>query len=238
MKTETYNIGTLQIRSTVNPECDRIAYILYPFDVLQDWIEPASRNHGVSIVVITNIDWNNDLTPWPAAGQPKGSPDFKGRAPEFLKRLTEEVIPKIASRYSLPGNLERTLVGMSLSGLFTLWQWPLCEIFRNIATLSGSYWYEGFEQWLFGQSFSEKIGKCYMLLGKEEPYGNTPAFRKVGECTENIVGYMRRQGVDITYNMVPGNHFQYGLERLNKAFDHLFKPPVTYKTSRYCPHSG
>lgn len=62
-----------------------------------------------------------------------------------------------------------------------------------------------------------------MLLGEEEPNSPTPIFRKVGACTENIVGYMRRQGVDITYNIVPGNHFQYGIERLEKAFHHLFK---------------
>lgn len=223
MKTEIYNIGSLQIHSAINPECDKIAYILYPLDMLEKWLEPAAERYGVSIVAITNIDWDNDLSPWPAPGQPKGNPDFEGNAPEFLATLTKVVVPEIDRRFSLPRNIERTLVGVSLSGLFTLWQWPQCGIFRNIATLSGSYWYDGFEQWIFHQSFSDKKGRCYMLLGEEEPHSNNPAYRKVGVCTENIVGYMRRQGVHITYNMVPGNHFQYGIERLNKAFDNLFK---------------
>lgn len=223
MKTETFNIGTLQIRASVSAEFKRIAFILYPLDILQAWIEPAARKHKVSIVAITNIDWDNDLTPWPAPGEPKGCADFEGKAPEFLRTLTAKVVPEIDRRYSFPNDIERTLVGVSLSGLFTLWQWPQCGVFRNIATLSGSYWYEGFEQWVFRQSFADKKGKCYMLLGKDEPNSSTPAYRKVGVCTENIVGYLRRQGVNVTYEIVPGNHFQYGLERLNKAFGNLYK---------------
>lgn len=223
MKTEIFNIGYLQIRTAINPSNDRIAYILYPLEMLQDWVEQAAQKYGVSIVIVTNIDWDNDLTPWTAPGEPKGCPEFEGKAGEFLKTLTKEVIPEIDRRYSLRGDVERTVVGVSLSGLFALWQWSLCGMFRNIATLSGSFWYDGFEQWVLRQPFSDKNGRCYMLLGEDEPYSNVPAFRKVGVCTENIVRYLRSQGVKITYNIVPGNHFQYGIERLNMAFENLFK---------------
>lgn len=223
MKTEIFNMGHLQIRAAIDPASNGIAYILYPLDVLRDWLEPAVRKYGVSIVVITGIDWNNDLTPWPEPGEAKGCPPFDGNAPEFLTALIDDVIPEIDRRYSLPEEIERTLVGVSLSGLFTLWQWPLCGMFRNIATLSGSFWYEGFEQWIFHRSFAGKNGRCYMLLGEDEPRSNIPAYRKVGVCTENIVGYMRRSGVYVTYDIVPGNHFQYGIERLDKAFENLFR---------------
>lgn len=227
MKTEIFKIGSLLLRVVINPESDRIAYILYPLDVLQDWLEPASRRYGTSIVVITNMDWDNDLTPWTASGEPRGCPDFEGRAGEFLAMLTKGVVPEIDRRYGLPTTVERTLVGVSLSGLFTLWQWVQCGMFHNIATLSGSYWYDGFEQWIYHQSFSGKKGRCYMLLGVDEPHSNTPAFRKVGVCTENIVGYMRLNGVRITYDMVPGNHFQYGIERLDKAFENIYSRRAT-----------
>lgn len=215
-------MGTLHAMTAINPQAKGIAYILYPMEILREWIEPAASRYGVSITVISNMDWDNDLTPWPAPGQPMGCPDFKGLATEFLKKLTGEVLPAIDNRYRLPDDIERSLVGVSLSGLFALWQWSLGNTFRNIATLSGSYWYEGFEQWIFRQSFADKTGRCYMLLGDEEPHSSVPAFRRVGTCTENIVGYLRRQGVDIKYDVVPGNHFQYALPRLNKAFENLF----------------
>lgn len=223
MKIDKFDIGKLHIMCAVTPGAAEIAYILYPMDALHDWIGEASKRYGVSIVVITGFDWDDDLTPWPAPGVPKGSPDFKGLAPELLKSLTASITPAIEHRYAIANNVNRTLIGVSLSGLFTLWQWPQCGMFRNIATLSGSFWYEGFEQWVFQQSFTDKKGLCYMLLGADEPNSNIPIFRKVGVCTESIVGYMRRQGVDITYDIVPGNHFQFGLQRLNKAFEHIYK---------------
>lgn len=207
----------------INREGNEIAYILYPADTLQDWIEDAAKRYGISIIVITGFDWDNDLTPWPAPGEPKGCPDFTGQAPALLNTLTKDVIPAVERRYGLRQEIVRSLIGVSLSGLFALWQWPQCDAFRNIATLSGSFWYEGFEQWVLRQSFTNKNGLCYMLLGIAEPHSPIPAFRKVGSCTETIVGYLRRQGVNVTYDMVPGNHFQFGLERLDKAFSHLYK---------------
>ncbi|MCM1518834.1 MAG: alpha/beta hydrolase-fold protein [Pseudoflavonifractor sp.] len=223
MRIEEFDIGTLHICCAIRPDTANVAYMLYPMDMLQDWIADAAEMYGTSIVVITGMDWDNDLTPWPAPGEPKGCPDFEGHAHRFLDTLTGSVIPTVERRYGMADAIVRTLVGVSLSGLFTLWQWPLCDKFRNIATLSGSYWYEDFEQWVFRQSFSDKTGRCYMLLGVDEPHSAVPAFRRVGSCTENIVGYLRRQGVDVTYNTVPGNHFQFAIERLDKAFSNIYK---------------
>lgn len=223
MNTDIFNIDKLQLRCAVIPGALQIAYILYPMDVLGPWIEHAAKKYGASIVVITGFDWDNDLTPWPAPGEPKGCPDFKGLAPQFLSTLKSDIVPSVERRYGLKADVVRSLIGVSLSGLFTLWQWPQCSLFRNIATLSGSFWYEGFEQWIFHQSFADKKGVCYMLLGADEPHSNVAAFRKVGACTENIVGYLRRQGVDISYNIVPGNHFQHPLPRLENALTHLYK---------------
>lgn len=227
MKIEKFNVGKLQMLCAIDSGYSRIAYILYPMDILQDWIGEASRRYATSIVVVTGFDWDDDLTPWPAPGQPKGCPDFKGDASDLLKSLSTAIIPMIEERHFIDKDVVRTLVGVSLSGLFTLWQWPLCDLFRNIATLSGSFWYEGFQQWIFNQSFADKKGICYMLLGADEPNSGTPIFRKVGECTENIVGYLRRQGVDITFNIVPGNHFQFGLQRLDKAMAHIYLGSVS-----------
>ncbi|MDE6553088.1 MAG: hypothetical protein K2K98_09060 [Muribaculaceae bacterium] len=47
---------------------DRIAYILYPMDMLGNWIEMAAEKYGVTIVVITGMDWESVFSPWPAPG--------------------------------------------------------------------------------------------------------------------------------------------------------------------------
>ena len=226
METKEYRFGRLNCLCCRNEASEDVAYVLYPMDFLGSWIEKASELYGTSIVVITGMDWDNDLTPWPAVGVPKGSLDFKGLASDFLHELTSDVIPSIERELGLTDGLKsRTLVGVSLSGLFTLWQWAQTDFFRNIATLSGSFWYDGFVQWIVGRQFAGKSGKCYMLLGEDEPHSANRTFSKVGACTEEIVAYLRRQGIDVDYDTVPGNHYQYPIERLDKAFTSIFSKP-------------
>lgn len=170
---------------------------------------------------MTGMDWDNDLTPWPASGVPEGDPDFKGLAQNFFDELTQKIIPVLEASMNLRTDVERSLVGISLSGLFTLWQWPQSEFFHNIAMLSGSFWYEDFVEWILQQSFFGESGKCYMLIGEEEPRQRNAVFARVGDCTEQIAAYLRRQNVELTYEIVPGNHLQYPIERLNRAFTYL-----------------
>lgn len=69
----TFTIANLNIR-TVPGSSDRICYLLYPFDRLEEWIERAAPEFGVSIAVVTGMDWDNDLTPWPAKGSRPARP--------------------------------------------------------------------------------------------------------------------------------------------------------------------
>lgn len=205
---------------------DKIAYILYPMDFLADWIEPAAKKYGVTIVVITGMDWQNVFSPWPAPGVPKGSPDFQGESPEFLKLLQREVIPDIEKTLGLNGDVERTLVGVSMSGLFTLWQWMLCDTFHNIASLSGSFWYEGFVEWMKNRSIPKKTGKGYFLLGDQEPKSKIKAFASVGTDTQEILAMLKAAGIEVEFQSVPGNHYSDPIPRLDKAFSALY--PDTY----------
>ncbi|MCM1077382.1 MAG: hypothetical protein NC411_08500 [Bacteroides sp.] len=198
----------------------RVVYQLYPMDILQQWIDAASRRYSTSIIVITGMDWNNDLTPWPAKGVPKGCPDFEGKAPQFLMRL-EHVVKEIESHIGLTAVEERTLAGVSLSGLFTLWQWAQCELFHNILSLSGSFWYDGFIDWFKSRSFKGKNGFAYFLLGDKEAKSTVRAFDSVAVNTETIVRLLKEQGVRVEYDTVPGNHYQYPIPRLDRAMSAL-----------------
>ena len=201
---------------------DKIAYILYPMDMLADWIEPAAEKYGVTIVVITGMDWQIVFSPWPAPGVPKGSPDFKGESPEFLKLLRAKVIPQLETTLGLHENVERTLVGVSMSGLFALWQWMECDTFRNIASLSGSFWYESFVDWMKKRKIPRKQGKGYFLLGDQEPKSKVKAFSTVGTDTQEILKLLVSAGIDVEFKSVPGNHYADPVQRLDKAFTALY----------------
>ena len=199
---------------------DRIAYILYPMDMLAGWIEPAARKYGVTIVVLTGMDWQNVFSPWPAPGVPKGSEDFKGESPEFLKLLQEKVIPQVESELEISQNVERSLIGVSMSGLFALWQWMVCDTFRNIASLSGSFWYEGFMEWMKSRTIPAKSGKGYFLLGDQE--AKSKVFGTVGQNTQDIIALLRDAGIDVEFQSVPGNHYSDPIPRLDRAFTALY----------------
>lgn len=217
MQKQTCNIDGLDCLCCKAEGSLRVTYILYPMDILDTWIEAASRKYRTSIVVITGMDWDDDLTPWPAKGVPKGCPDFKGLAGEFSPRL-DKLVKDAEKRLGLSdGNLERTLIGVSLSGLFTLWQWPQCDLFKNIGSLSGSFWYEGFIEWFERQDYSKKLGEAFFLLGEKEPESKVRAFDTVGINTSKIVALLKADGVKTTFEMVPGNHYQQPIERLNRA---------------------
>lgn len=128
---QTFKVANLSINA-VKESANRICYILYPVSSLNEWIQSAAQKFGISLVMITGMDWDDDLTPWPARGVPSGSPDFKGNAPRFLSTLTKEVIPEIEQRMGIASSVERTLLGVSLSGLFTLWEWMIDNTFHNI----------------------------------------------------------------------------------------------------------
>lgn len=202
---------------------DKIAYILYPMDGFLDrWIDIAVKKYGTTIVVITGMDWQNVFSPWQARGVPAGSPDFKGESPEFLNILQQTVIPNIESALGYQANPERTLVGVSMSGLFALWQWILCDTFTNIASLSGSFWYEGFMDWFKTHPVSHKDGAAFFLLGNQEAKSSIREFQPVGVNTATIIDLLKKEGVKVMFQSVPGNHYSNPIPRLDIAFSALY----------------
>lgn len=217
---KTIDIENLSCLCSTQVSKDKIAYILYPMDMLAGWIEPAARKYGVTIVVLTGMDWQNVFSPWPAPGVPKGDPDFKGESPEFLKLLQKKVIPQVEAELGMSETVERSLIGVSMSGLFAFWQWMICDTFRNIASLSGSFWYEGFMDWMKSLTIPAKSGKGYFLLGDQE--SKSKVFGTVGQNTQEIITLLRDAGIDVEFQSVPGNHYSDPIPRLDKAFTAIY----------------
>lgn len=203
-------------------------YILYPMDLPQDWMEKAALRYGISIIAVTGMDWNNDLTPWKAAGVPHGTPDFEGDAGAFIERFSS-VTASVEAVLSIPRSTRRILAGVSLSGLFALWQWPQSELFHDIISLSGSFWYEGFMEWFASSDFSSRKGhRACFLLGDRESASRVKAFDSVGINTAAIVAGLQAQGVETQYDIVPGNHYDNPLQRLDRALASITTPIRAY----------
>lgn len=209
-----------------NVTSEKVAYMIYPSvsGFSSDWLRQMAECHGVSIAMIyVPVDlWNDVLTPWAEPPEAKGFTPFAGDASQFYETLTSKIIPATDRELSLSTVSERDLIGVSLSGLFTLWQWLQHDLFKSIACLSGSFWYNGFIDWFDSQTIIQKTGKAYFLLGVDEPKAKIKAYHTVGVNTEAVVARLKTAGIDTRFDWVPGNHFSNPIPRAERAMDALF----------------
>ena len=156
---------------------------------LHEGLKGLAEKNGVSIVVIEEVNWNDDLTPWPAEGVFKKAKPFGGQAAAFLNKLTNEIIPETERSMGIE-NAERALLGVSLSGLFAVWSAFNTDAFTNIISISGSLWYDGLVEWIGlvewmkEQALSPRIKKDCMLLGEKEKNAKEKRMATVEERTQ------------------------------------------------------
>lgn len=206
-----------------------VAYMIYPDtdNIFPDnWLTSLATKHNVNIAIIyiPLNRWNDMLTPWPEPSEASGPSftPFAGDAAETIKMLQTEIIPQVEAKLNLTGEIRRNLIGVSLSGLFILWQWILYPTFHSIACLSGSFWYTGFLNWFNNQTIPKKDGKAYFLLGKQEPKAPIKAYQSVGVNTEAIVNRLQSLGIQTQFDWVPGAHISNPMPRAERAFDYLY----------------
>ena len=181
-----------------------------------------AEKYGVSLVLIDHVDWNDDLTPWPAVGVFKKAKPFGGKAAAFLDKLTNEIVPKTERDLGIE-DAERTLLGVSLSGLFAVWAAFNADTFANIISISGSLWYDGLVEWMKTQMPSPRLEKVCMLLGEKEKNAKDKRMATVEECTlaaANLIKEKTRAAV--TFELVEGTHFSPIMPRLERAFEVVF----------------
>lgn len=218
---QTITTGSLKCSCCTDARSGIVNYILSPMPDAAAAIEAASSRFGISIVVIEGMDWDNALTPWPAKGQPPGSPDFKGEAAAFYDSIVTQVIPAVEKAMGIEPTA-RDLTGISLSGLFTVWQWMLHDTFHSVVSLSGSFWYEDFAQWISRQPVPAKNGKAYFSLGKQEPMTKVTAFKPVAEDTRAVIDTLQKHDVMTKFDWMPGGHYVDYTPRIIQAFDWLY----------------
>lgn len=191
---------------------------------LSKGLEMLSDKHCVSIVVIEDVNWNEDLTPWPAEGVFKKAKPFGGHAAGFLDKLTREIIPEAEKSMAIEGAAERTILGVSLSGLFSVWSMFETDAFTNIISISGSLWYDGFVEWMREQAPSAQIKKVCMLLGEKEKLAKDKRMATVEEKSLAAANILKaKTDASITFELVEGTHFSPIMPRLERAFEVVFR---------------
>ena len=211
--------------SPIKQSSNKICYMILPEGIkgdLHDGLKGLSGKYGVSIVVLEDVNWNDDLTPWPAEGVFKKEKPFGGKAATFLNKLTNEIIPEAEKNLEIE-NAERTLLGVSLSGLFAVWSAFNTNAFTNIISLSGSLWYDGFVEWMKEQTPSPQLEKVCMLLGEKEKNAKEKRMATVEESTLAAANFLKEKtSASVTFELVEGTHFSPIMPRLERAFEVVY----------------
>ena len=185
---------------------------------VQHWLEGVREKWGVIPVMLPQVDWNDDLTPWPADPIFKKGKPFGGKAEDYLARLETEIIPSIERKVGIVPD-ERWLMGVSLAGLFAVWVSARSGLFSRIASISGSFWYPGFVEWLENQSFP--IQFAYLSLGDKETEGKNKHLKSIAEDTASVVRILESKGVATIFEWTEGTHFGPLIPRLDMAMSQL-----------------
>jgi predicted alpha/beta superfamily hydrolase len=160
-----------------------------------------------SLLNISNLKWNHDMTPWYSPPLPWEKEESSGGADEYLERLIGDIIPK-AKEYLEAEPSKIGIAGYSLGGLFALYALYKCDMFDCGASVSGSLWFPGFKDFVFDNNMKRKPEKLYISLGDKEAKTKNQILRTVQENSEAIAGHYREQGLDVTWELNPGNHFR------------------------------
>lgn len=171
---------------------------------------------GWTVISIDGIDWNRDLTPWPAKAVFRGQPDFGGGAGAYLRTLTEEIMPTAEEGLN-PG--ERIIAGYSLAGLFAVYAALETERFDACASVSGSMWYPAFAE--YAARKKKDVKAAYFSVGDREKLGRNRAFHAIEECTACIAEALSGCGAETVFELNPGGHFDNPEGRMLRALQWL-----------------
>ncbi len=167
------------------------------------------------------VNWNVQLSPWKADQIVKGVGPFAGRADAFIKSLETEISQMIVDCKLNPSAVY--IVGYSLAGLFALYALYKTEIFDGAACCSGSLWYPEFTSFIKENEFKSKPSKLYLSLGDQEAKVKNPIFATVEEKTQEAYEFYKSKGINVLFEMNPGNHMSDVDKRVARGIAYLLK---------------
>ena len=213
----TYHALHLDIASRSS---DRICYVILPEKLRESehpWLESMAESHEASFVVISGVNWEEDLTPWKAPGLKGG--EFAGRARYFLDLLKTDLFFNLEASLKIQ-KAQRSIVGVSLSGLFAVWASLSMPFFSAVGSVSGSLWYDGFMEWM-KEHTDTVTERYYFSLGDKEKDGKNKRLASVEEATLEAVDLLKSVGKEVTFEYNEGNHFGPLIGRIEKAITKL-----------------
>ena len=169
-----------------------------------------------NLLVIGNLQWNHDMSPWPCPPIRTKEPLFTGGADAYLNVLLTEILPQAEKMIiGIPSFLG--IAGYSMAGLFALYAMQQTDVFDRGASISGSLWFPEFQSYVLQHDFPKQPERLYLSLGDRESKTGNPYLKTVQQSTEELAAHYRQMGIDVIWELNPGNHFRDAEERTAKG---------------------
>lgn len=160
----------------------------------------------INLLVVGNIDWNHDMSPWYMPSIYSKEKSFSGGAYGYLKLLIDEILPK--AKELIEGEPEFTgIAGYSLAGLFAVYTMYKTDVFDRVACMSGSLWFSDFIEYCKINEYKRLPDKIYFSLGDKEANTRNPVLKTVQDKTIELSEYFKSLGTEVIFELNPGNHF-------------------------------
>ena len=160
-----------------------------------------------NLAVVGNLKWDHDMTPWYAPPLSAEDTPCTGGADDYIALLTEKILPEVKSR--IAGVPEFTgISGYSLAGLFAVYAMYRTDVFDRAASMSGSLWFPDFKEYALTHEIQKRPAKLYLSLGDREAHTRNSVLMTVQRNTEELVDHYKSLGLEVTWELNPGNHFR------------------------------
>lgn len=159
-----------------------------------------------SLAVVNDVNWDDEMTPWPIPPISFGDTPCTGGADAYLEKFIGEILPEITD--SLPYQpTYLALSGYSLAGLFSVYAAFKTDIFSRIISASGSLWYPDFLPFARDNHISKNVSTIYFSLGDKESHTKNKYLAPVEDNTRYLAKYFSDQGIKTTFELNKGNHY-------------------------------
>ena len=170
-----------------------------------------------NLVVVSDIEWDQLLSPWPHEPVVKKDDKFEGRSSEYLAWLLGTVVP--CAEGALGGTPATSYVsGYSMAGLFAVWSLYQTDFFTGAICGSGSLWYPGMRDYALthelaamaqgGKLASKGLRGVYFSLGDRETKVKNPVLQTTEDVMHALVDRYTQLGIPCMFESNPGNHFR------------------------------
>ena len=206
---EKFNIKDKEIILYKSPDINSPLIVFNTFEGDGEDVYQALQNMGctsINLLVVGNIDWNHDMSPWYMPSIYSKEKSFSGGADEYLKLLIEEILPK--ANGLIEGESKFTgIAGYSLAGLFDVYAMYKTDVFDRVACMSGSLWFSDFIEYCKGNEYKRLPDKIYFSLGDKEANTRNPVLKTVQDKTIELSEYFKSLGAEVIFELNAGNHF-------------------------------